>query len=70
MGMHMLEKIEPEIPIFHTQAMRQKFQKEVVLISLGNIKPHMLHHIYRTLSSNTQTKIIYFYLLFYFAYLK
>ena len=45
--------------------MRLKFQEEVVLISSSNIKPHMLHHIYHTLSGNTQTKIIYFDLLFF-----
>ena len=43
--MRMLKKIEPEIPIFHAREMRQKFQKEVALISSSNIKPHMLRHM-------------------------
>ena len=71
MGMRMLKKIQPEIPIFHTRAVRQKFQKKVTLIGSSNITPHMLRHIYHTLSGNTQTKIMHFCLLFfYFTYLK
>ena len=70
-GMRMLKKIQPESPIFHTRAIRQKFQKKVTLIGSSNIKPHMLRHIYHTLSGNTQTKITHFYLLFFFfTYLK
>ena len=38
--MRMLKKTEPEIPISHTREMRQKFLKEVALISSSNIKPH------------------------------
>ena len=41
----MLKKTEPEIPISHTREMRQKFLKEVALISSSNIKPHMLRHM-------------------------
>ena len=49
-ALRMLKKIEPEIPVFHTRAMRRKFQKEVASLNATDIKPHVLRHIYRTLT--------------------
>ena len=55
-AVRMLKKVEPEIPVYNTRAMRKKFQKEVKLLNFPT-PPHVVKHIYRTLAENSSAEI-------------
>ncbi|XP_066934138.1 uncharacterized protein [Clytia hemisphaerica] len=55
-AMKMLKAVEPDIPIYHTRAMRRKFQQEVKLLS-SPTPPHVLRHIYKSLTGDTSAEL-------------
>ena len=55
--MRMLRKIEDQVPVYHTRAMRKQFAKEVGSLHQTEIKPHVRRHIYRTLTGDTSCEI-------------
>lgn len=56
-AMQTLKRIEPQIPVYHTRAMRKQFQKEVSFLHGADFKPHILRHIYRTLTSDCSAEV-------------
>ena len=46
-AMKMLERMEPDIPTYHTQAIQREFQKQVKLLS-SPTPPHVVRHIYKS----------------------
>ena len=46
MAIQMLKKLEPEVPIYQTRAMRQLFYKQFNSHHCVNIPPHVLRHVY------------------------
>ena len=55
MAIRMLNKLEPEIPIYQTHAMRRLFYKQIKSLRCVNIPLHVLRHVYRTLTSDSIT---------------
>ena len=55
--MRMLKKIEPEVPVYHTRAMRKNFSKEVGSLNSTDLKPHVIRHIYRKLTEDSSKEI-------------
>uniref|UniRef100_A0A7M5XFY4 Uncharacterized protein n=1 Tax=Clytia hemisphaerica TaxID=252671 RepID=A0A7M5XFY4_9CNID len=53
----MLKAVEPEIPIYHTRAMRKQFHEEVKLIS-SKTPAHVIRHIYKTLTGDLSSEPI------------
>ena len=51
-AVRMLKKVEPEIPVYNTRAMRQKFQREIKLLNFPT-PLHVVRHIYRTLTQDS-----------------
>ena len=49
MSGRMLEKIRPEIPEYHTRAMRQELKKEINRLGVS-IPPHIVRFIYQRLT--------------------
>ena len=55
--MRMLKKIEPEVPVYHTRAMRKNLSKEVGSLNSTDLKPHVIRHIYRKLTEDSSKEI-------------
>ena len=55
--MKTLKKIEPLVPVFHTRAMRKQFSKDIGLLHSVDIQPHVLRHVYRTLTGDSSKEI-------------
>ena len=55
--MRMLGTIEPQVPVYHTRAMRKKFNKEIGVLNSTDVKPHVLRHVYRTLTGDASKEI-------------
>ena len=53
----MLAKIEPDIPIYHTRAMRRAFYTDINKLIVGPIPAHVLRHLYRTLTDDSSSEI-------------
>ena len=53
----MVKVIEPQVPVFHTRTMRSQFAKQIGTLHSTDIKPHVLHMIYRTLTSDNSKEI-------------
>ena len=45
MDVRMVAKIEPEIPVYHSRAMRKVYSKQLQSIHTCSIQPHILRHI-------------------------
>ena len=56
MAICMLKELEREIPIYQTRAMRQLFYKQINSLYRVNILPHVLRHVYRTLTGDSSTE--------------
>ena len=56
MAIQMLNKLEPEIPIYQTRTMRRLFYKQINSLHCVNIPLHALRHVYRTLTSDSSTE--------------
>ena len=57
MAVRMVAKIEPEIPVYHSRAMRKVFSKQLQSIHSCSIQPHILRHIYRELTGDASREI-------------
>ena len=56
--MKMLKKVEPDIPTYHTRAIRRQFQKQVKLLSPPPpTPPHVVRHIYKSLTGETCSEL-------------
>ena len=55
-AVEMLKLLEPEIPIFHTRAMRKKFNKEVKLLNSAT-PSYLIRHVYRTLTGDASAEV-------------
>ena len=55
MAVRMLKKLEPEIPIYQTRAMRRLFYKQINSLHCVNIPPHALRNVYHTLTGDSST---------------
>ena len=56
MAIHMLKKLEPEIHIYQTRTTRQLFYKQINSLHCVNIPPHVLRHVYRTVTGDWSTE--------------
>ena len=56
-AVRMVTKIEPEIPVYHSRAMRKVFSKQLQSIHSCSIQPHILRHIYRELTGDASREI-------------
>ena len=56
MAIRMLKMLEPEIPIYQTRATRPLFYKQLNSLHCVNIPPHVLRHVYGTLTGNSSTE--------------
>ena len=43
-AVRMLKKMELEVPVYHTPAMRKRFQKEIKLLN-SPTPPHVVRHV-------------------------
>ena len=57
MAVRMVAKLEPEIPVYHSRAMRKVFSKQLQSIHSCSIRPHILRHIYRELTGDASREI-------------
>ena len=55
MMLRIMKKVEPDIPIYHTRAMRREFKKEVSSLH-SSLEPHLLRHIYRSLTGDCSSQ--------------
>ena len=53
----MLKTVEPDIPVFQTGATRKQFKEKLSLINLGDIIPHVLRDIFRTMLNDATAEI-------------
>ena len=54
--MKLLKVVEPQIPIYHTCAMRESFEKDLALVK-ADLKPHQVRFVYRHLTGNCFNEI-------------
>ena len=52
-ALRMLKTIEPQIPVYHTRAMRREFGKNLHCVQGAKLPEHLLRHIYRTLTGDS-----------------
>ena len=52
-----IKELEPQIPVYHTRAMRKSFTKKVCNLYNLDIAPHYIRHIYRTLTGDSSAEI-------------
>ena len=56
MAVRMLKKVEPDIPLYSTRAMRRTFQTQINSMHSVNIPKHVLRYIYCTLTGDTSSE--------------
>lgn len=57
MAMRFLKRIEPDIPSYHTRAMRKLFDSQVKQINTVNIPPHVIRKIYQNLTGDISAEL-------------
>ena len=57
MDVRTVAKIEPEIPVYHSRAMRKVISKELQSIHSCSIQLHILRHIYRESTADASREI-------------